>query len=132
MAAIRIGAVVATQGPTALLGQSFLKAVQFAKEELRSTTHQYDLVVEENPEPGPGRTRHREIDRDPEGERAQMSGESRGSRRTIPASTTTWRALKVETDKAGITWVYEDPGEHRQLPIVPGCVGDQERQAGTH
>jgi len=46
-ATIKIGAVVATSGPAGLLGDSFLKAIQLAKEELKNTTHQYELVVEE-------------------------------------------------------------------------------------
>jgi ABC-type branched-subunit amino acid transport system substrate-binding protein len=45
--AIKIGAIVATKGPTALLGSSFLKAIQLASEELKQATHQYRLVVEE-------------------------------------------------------------------------------------
>jgi ABC-type branched-subunit amino acid transport system substrate-binding protein len=45
--AVRIGAVVATQGPAALLGSSFLKAIQLAKDDVKGTTHQYELVVEE-------------------------------------------------------------------------------------
>ena len=48
---IRIGTVVATRGPVALLGKSFLKAIQLAKEDLKNTTHQYELVVEEIPGP---------------------------------------------------------------------------------
>lgn len=48
---IKIGAVVATRGPAALLGSSFLKAIQLAKEDLRSTTHQYELAIEEIPSP---------------------------------------------------------------------------------
>jgi ABC-type branched-subunit amino acid transport system substrate-binding protein len=46
-AVIKIGTVVATSGPTALLGNSFLKAIQLAKEELKDTTYQYELVIEE-------------------------------------------------------------------------------------
>jgi ABC-type branched-subunit amino acid transport system substrate-binding protein len=46
-AVIKIGAVVATRGPVALLGNSFVKAIQLAKEDLKNTTHQYELVVEE-------------------------------------------------------------------------------------
>jgi len=49
--AVKIGAVVATRGPTALLGNSFVKAIQLAKEELKNTTRQYDLVIEEIPSP---------------------------------------------------------------------------------
>ena len=48
---IRIGTVVATRGPVALLGKTFLKAIQLAKEDLKNTTHQYELVVEEIPGP---------------------------------------------------------------------------------
>jgi hypothetical protein len=48
---IKIGAVVATRGPAALLGNSFVKAIQLAKEDLENTTHQYDLVIEEIPSP---------------------------------------------------------------------------------
>src|SRR3989449_9531219 len=48
---IKIGAVVATRGPAALLGQSFLKAIQLAREDLKSTTHQYEVAIEEIPSP---------------------------------------------------------------------------------
>lgn len=48
---IRIGAIVATRGPAGLLGNSFLKAIQLAKEDLKNTTQQYDLVIEEIPSP---------------------------------------------------------------------------------
>jgi len=44
---IKIGAVVATAGPVSLLGNSFLKAVQLAKEDVKNTTNQYELVVEQ-------------------------------------------------------------------------------------
>src|SRR5213592_4501504 len=44
---IKIGAVVAATGPAALLGNSFVKAIQLAKEDSRNTTHQYELVIEE-------------------------------------------------------------------------------------
>jgi len=44
---IKIGVVVATTGPAALLGSSFLKAVQMAEEDLKGTTHRYDLVIEQ-------------------------------------------------------------------------------------
>lgn len=46
-AVIKIGTVVATSGPAALLGNSFLKAMQLAWEDLKDTTHRYELVVEE-------------------------------------------------------------------------------------
>jgi hypothetical protein len=34
-------------GPAALLGNSFVKAIQLAKEDLKNTAHQYELVIEE-------------------------------------------------------------------------------------
>jgi ABC-type branched-subunit amino acid transport system substrate-binding protein len=46
-AVIKIGAVVATSGPVALLGKSFVKAIQLASEDLDGTTHEYDLMIEE-------------------------------------------------------------------------------------
>jgi ABC-type branched-subunit amino acid transport system substrate-binding protein len=46
-AVIKIGTVVATSGPVALLGNSFLKAIRLASEDLKDTTHKYELVVEE-------------------------------------------------------------------------------------
>jgi ABC-type branched-subunit amino acid transport system substrate-binding protein len=46
-AVIKIGTVVATSGSVALLGKSFLKAIQLAEEELKDTTHQYELLIEE-------------------------------------------------------------------------------------
>src|SRR5262245_18449285 len=48
---IKIGAVVATRGPAALLGSSFVKAIQLAKDDLENTTHRYGLVIEEIPSP---------------------------------------------------------------------------------
>jgi ABC-type branched-subunit amino acid transport system substrate-binding protein len=44
---IKIGAVVATRGPVALLGNSFVRAIRLAREELRDTTHDYELTIEE-------------------------------------------------------------------------------------
>src|SRR5262245_4864337 len=49
---IKIGVVVATQGPVALLGTSFLKAIQLAKEDLASTRHGYAIATEEIASPG--------------------------------------------------------------------------------
>src|SRR5512133_159499 len=49
---IKIGAVVATSGPVARLGTSFVKAIQLAKEDLHDTKHRYDLLIEEIPNPG--------------------------------------------------------------------------------
>jgi ABC-type branched-subunit amino acid transport system substrate-binding protein len=46
-AVIKIGTVVATGGPVALLGNSFVKAIQLAREELKDTMYQYELMLEE-------------------------------------------------------------------------------------
>ncbi len=48
---IKIGVVATTRGPAGLLGNSFLKSIQLAKEDLKNTTHRYDLLVEEIPSP---------------------------------------------------------------------------------
>lgn len=48
---IKIGAIVATSGPAGLLGRSFLKAIQLAKEDLKNTKEQYELAIEEIPSP---------------------------------------------------------------------------------
>ncbi len=50
-AAIKIGAIVATKGPAGLLGNSFAKAIQMAKEDLDKTTRHYELIIEEIPGP---------------------------------------------------------------------------------
>jgi ABC-type branched-subunit amino acid transport system substrate-binding protein len=50
-AAIKIGAIVATKGPAGLLGNSFVKAIQMAKEDLDKTTRHYELIIEEIPSP---------------------------------------------------------------------------------
>ena len=49
---IKIGAVAATSGPVALLGKSFLRAVQLASEDVdgvKDTKHRYQLIIEEIP-----------------------------------------------------------------------------------
>jgi len=48
---IRIGVVATTRGPAGLLGSSFLKSIQLAKDDLKNTTHQYELLIEEIPSP---------------------------------------------------------------------------------
>jgi ABC-type branched-subunit amino acid transport system substrate-binding protein len=42
---VRIGVIVPSTGPAALLGSSFLKAVQLAREDLGSTRYRYELVL---------------------------------------------------------------------------------------
>ena len=41
---VRIGVVVPTNGPYAILGNSFLRAVEMAKADLKGTKYRYDLV----------------------------------------------------------------------------------------
>ncbi len=50
-AVIKIGAVATTQGPAGLLGNSFLKSVRLAKEDIKNTKHRYELLIEEIPSP---------------------------------------------------------------------------------
>jgi ABC-type branched-subunit amino acid transport system substrate-binding protein len=53
---VRIGVIVPTEGPYALLGDSFVKAVRMAKEDLKDTRYRYDLVIRDSG-PDPGRAR---------------------------------------------------------------------------
>jgi ABC-type branched-subunit amino acid transport system substrate-binding protein len=55
-ALIKIGAVVATSGPVARLGHSFVRAIQLAQEDLHSTRYRYDLLIEEIASPGDAET----------------------------------------------------------------------------
>jgi ABC-type branched-subunit amino acid transport system substrate-binding protein len=48
---IKIGVVATTSGPAGLLGESFLKSIQLAKEETFDTTREYRLVIEQIPSP---------------------------------------------------------------------------------
>jgi ABC-type branched-subunit amino acid transport system substrate-binding protein len=47
---VRIGVLVPTSGPYALLGGSFVKAVEMARDDLKHTKYRYELVVRD---PGP-------------------------------------------------------------------------------
>ena len=53
---VRIGVIVPTTGPYALLGNSFVKAVQQAKDDLKGTKYRYELVLS-NPGPDPLKAR---------------------------------------------------------------------------
>src|SRR5881296_670873 len=54
---VKIGVIVPTGGPYAVLGNSFLKAVQMAQSDLRGTKYQYQLLlVDVGQEPGQART----------------------------------------------------------------------------
>jgi ABC-type branched-subunit amino acid transport system substrate-binding protein len=49
---VKIGVIVPTDGPYAILGNSFVKAVQMAKDDLRNTKYQYELVIRDSgPDP---------------------------------------------------------------------------------
>jgi ABC-type branched-subunit amino acid transport system substrate-binding protein len=47
---VRIGVLVPTSGPYALLGGSFVKAVEMARDEVKGTKYKYELVIRD---PGP-------------------------------------------------------------------------------
>src|SRR5437667_291292 len=54
---VKIGVIVPASGPYAILGNSFLKAVEMAKSDLRSTKYQYERVlVDIGLDPGQART----------------------------------------------------------------------------
>jgi ABC-type branched-subunit amino acid transport system substrate-binding protein len=49
---VRIGVIVPTAGPYAMLGNSFVKAVQMAKDDLQGTKYRYELVIRDSgPDP---------------------------------------------------------------------------------
>jgi ABC-type branched-subunit amino acid transport system substrate-binding protein len=49
---VKIGVIVPTVGPYALLGSSFVKAVEMAKDDLRDTKYRYELVIRDSgPDP---------------------------------------------------------------------------------
>jgi len=49
---VKIGVIVPTTGPYAMLGNSFVKAVQMARDDVRDTKYQYELVVRDSgPDP---------------------------------------------------------------------------------
>jgi ABC-type branched-subunit amino acid transport system substrate-binding protein len=53
---IKIGVIVPTSGPYSLLGNSFVKAVEMAKDDLKGTKYQYQLVIRDSgPDPAKAR-----------------------------------------------------------------------------
>src|SRR5438093_6423330 len=49
---VKIGVIVPTDGPYAILGNSFVKAVEMAKDDLRNTKYRYELVIRDSgPDP---------------------------------------------------------------------------------
>src|SRR2546422_9926731 len=55
---VKIGVIVPTEGPYAMLGNSFLKAVQMAKDDLKNTKYRYELVIRDS---GPDPAKAREV-----------------------------------------------------------------------
>jgi ABC-type branched-subunit amino acid transport system substrate-binding protein len=53
---VKIGVIVPTDGPYAVLGNSFLKAVEMARNDLKGTRYRYELVVA-NSGPDPARAK---------------------------------------------------------------------------
>jgi ABC-type branched-subunit amino acid transport system substrate-binding protein len=45
---VKIGVIVPTEGPYAMLGNSFVKAVQMAKDDLKNTKYRYELIVRDS------------------------------------------------------------------------------------
>ena len=59
---VKIGVIVPTQGPYALLGGSFVKAVQMAKDDLKNTKYRYELVIRDSgPDPAKARDVIRQV-----------------------------------------------------------------------
>ena len=49
---VKIGVIVPTEGPYAMLGNSFVKAVQMANDDLKDTKYRYELVIRDSgPDP---------------------------------------------------------------------------------
>jgi ABC-type branched-subunit amino acid transport system substrate-binding protein len=49
---VKIGVIVPTTGPYAMLGNSFVKAVQMARDDVRDTKYRYELVIRDSgPDP---------------------------------------------------------------------------------
>jgi ABC-type branched-subunit amino acid transport system substrate-binding protein len=55
---VKIGVIVPTAGPYAVLGNSFVKAVQMAKDDLKDTKYRYELVIRDS---GPDPARARDV-----------------------------------------------------------------------
>jgi ABC-type branched-subunit amino acid transport system substrate-binding protein len=53
---VRIGIIVPTTGPYSILGNSFVKAVQMARDDLRGTKYRYELIIRDT-DPDPAKAR---------------------------------------------------------------------------
>jgi len=59
---VKIGVIVPTTGPYAMLGNSFVKAVQMARDDVRDTKYRYELVVRDSgPDPEKARQVIRQV-----------------------------------------------------------------------
>jgi ABC-type branched-subunit amino acid transport system substrate-binding protein len=59
---VKIGVIVPTEGPYAMLGGSFVKAVQMAKDDLKDTKYRYELVIRDSgPDPANARNVIRQV-----------------------------------------------------------------------
>jgi ABC-type branched-subunit amino acid transport system substrate-binding protein len=59
---VKIGVIVPTAGPYAILGDSFVTAVQMAKDDLRDTKYRYELVIRDSgPDPRKARDVIRQV-----------------------------------------------------------------------
>jgi ABC-type branched-subunit amino acid transport system substrate-binding protein len=59
---VKIGVIVPTDGPYAMLGNSFVKAVQMATDDLKNTKYRYELVVRDSgPDPAKARDVIRQV-----------------------------------------------------------------------
>jgi len=55
---VKIGVIVPTDGPYAILGNSFVKAVQMATDDLKATKYRYELVIRDS---GPDPVRAKDV-----------------------------------------------------------------------
>lgn len=84
---VKIGVIVPASGPYAVLGNSFLKAVEMAKSDFRGTKYQYQLVlVDVGEDPGQARTAIERAIRDEKVD-AIVGGISRFGQVTRPLAT---------------------------------------------
>jgi ABC-type branched-subunit amino acid transport system substrate-binding protein len=59
---VKIGVIVPTTGPYAMLGNSFVKTVQMARDDLRETKYRYELVIRDSgPDPEKARQVIRQV-----------------------------------------------------------------------
>src|SRR5213076_720204 len=110
---VKIGVIVPTGGPYAVLGNSFLKAVQMAQSDLRGTKYQYQLVlVDVGPEPGQARAAILHAIRD-ERVDAIVGGISRFGQVTRPLAT---QARILQTCVCSVTSIGDGAYNFTNIP----------------